>query len=928
MRKGKIKVRPITITMCGFGPYAAETVIDMGALGKGGLYLITGDTGAGKTTIFDAITYALYGTLSGANRNPSMMRSKYALSDTPTFVELVFEHRGKEYRVVRSPEYERPAKRGEGIITQAPVAELYLPDGAVVTKTKEVNEKITEIIGIDSDRFIGIAMIAQGDFLKLIMASTSERIDIFRQIFKTGFYNNLQNMLKAHAAECEKTYERLKASIEQYISGAVCSQTDVLNVELEKAVNGELTFADTVELIEKIYKSDEQRSAQLEYKINENEKEQLRLNNIITKAAELEKAKEKLASDTAQREILFSQLEQAEKIKETEEKNRVECEKIAAEITKAKEKLKEYDELESISIEISKQKKSHNEILLQISDVNRKTEQAAKYLADKKEKYESLKSVDTDLQKQQSVCEEFEKQKERVREAFGYYKECDKKYTEYAEKQKEYIAASEKSKQKNDIYERMNKAFLDEQAGVLAQTLLDGKACPVCGSVSHPKIAVLSKSAPSEQDLKQAKMQADFARKNAEELSNECHMLDGQAKEKKRLAASAAASLIGECEFEEIKNRILEFSNNLKIQADEADKKLNGLKDDFEEKKKLEAQIPETEKQIKQYEQSLAKLNTALVSCTSDIKNLESISEKYRSHLEFETKSKASEAIKQLECRLLEMQQAYNTASANFNDLKSKADTIDGSIKALAEQVKGENDVDIEKHNGLLKALKAEKDELNSELSTVKTRMATNKRVVENIKAKSEAMSKHEKYYSTVKSLSDTANGKIKGKEKIMLETYVQMTYFDRIIRRANTRLMVMTGGQYELKRSDTSDAKKSQSGLELSVIDHYNGSQRSVKTLSGGESFKASLSLALGMSDEIMSSAGGIGIDTMFVDEGFGSLDDESLSQAISALMSLSQSNRLVGIISHVAELKEKIDKMIIVRKEKSGGSRAEVVV
>ncbi len=206
--------------------------------------------------------------------------------------------------------------------------------------------------------------------------------------------------------------------------------------------------------------------------------------------------------------------------------------------------------------------------------------------------------------------------------------------------------------------------------------------------------------------------------------------------------------------------------------------------------------------------------------------------------------------------------------------------------------------------------------------------IASNKSALQKIKLKSGDLDDYEKRYQWVLPLSNTANGKVAGKEKIMLETYIQMTYFDRIISRANTRFMVMSGGQYELKRRKEAEDKKAQSGLDLDIIDHYNGTERSVKTLSGGESFKASLSLALGLSDEIQSIAGGIKLDTMFVDEGFGNLDDDSINQAMNALSGLAEGNRLVGIISHVSELKNRIDKQIVVAKEKSGGSKANIIM
>lgn len=921
-------MRPLKITMSAFGPYAEKEIIDMSALGKSGLYLITGDTGAGKTTIFDAITYALYGALSGKNRNPSMMRSKYALSQTPTFVELIFENKGKEYRVLRSPEYERPAKRGEGLITQAPVAELFLPDGGVVTKTKEVTEKITEIIGIDFERFVGIAMIAQGDFLKLIMASTTERIEIFRKIFKTDFYNNLQNNLKQEAKKCKDEYERLVLSINQYINGALCDETDVLNLELEKAKNGELTFSDTVEIIERIYKNDLKSEEQLSTVLEKNEKEQENINSIITKANEALKAKEKLKNDKKLLENTKNKLQNAKITLENEQNNLKIRENLNENIAKFKEQLKDYDELLKLENSLKDLKSNHKKLLENREKLLKGKDEFLKNITAKKSRLEELKTVESDFREQQIKCDDYDKLKQKAKDTYKIYKEYLGAENDLQSKITEYKNAADLSEKLSADFEIKNRLFLDEQAGILALTLKDGEKCPVCGSVSHPLPAKISKNAPSESELKEAKTQLENARKISEEKSADCSAVRGRVKELKKQTDIAVFSLLGECEFSEIKEKIFEYCDELKLKSDEAQTKLKSLKALSIEKENTEKEIPDLESSNLKNEQYLTKINQDIAECSADIKTVENTTEKYRKNLQYSTFEEAKAALAEIQNKRDIMQKAYDIALQSFNDVKSEFDKLSGSIKTLESQVESKSETDVSQQIISLDVLKEEKTKLVQKLDVIKTRISVNKGVLENISLKSKELKKAEQKHKTVVSLSDTANGNLSGKTKIMLETYVQMTYFDRIIKRANTRLMIMTGGQYELKRAEETDFKRSQSGLELNVIDHYNGSQRSVKTLSGGESFKASLSLALGMSDEIMSSAGGIGIDTMFVDEGFGSLDDESLSQAIGALMSLATSNRLVGIISHVSELKEKIDKMIVVRKEKSGGSSTQIII
>lgn len=921
-------MRPLTLTICGFGPYAEKTVIDISCFGKSGLYLITGDTGAGKTTIFDAIAYALYGTLSGKNRNANMMRSKYAKDETPTFVELLFENKGKTYRVFRSPEYERKSKRGNSSTIQSAVAELYMPDGSVITKKNDVTEKITEIIGIDFERFIGIAMIAQGDFLKLIMASTTERIEIFRRIFNTTLYNNLQEKLKRDASDIQKQYETLNLIIRQYLSGAVCNEMDPFAPELEKVKKGNLPFKQSIEVIEKIYENDEILLKNTNDKLTSLEKEQEKLNAVISKANDIETSKKRLADDTEKMKQLTKKFEQAEKQKSDISALELERERLAENQVRLKEKLPVYDELEKALKDADFFEKSLKEAEKSINELTQKREEMQAEVLKIKQLLESLKSVETDTLKQQSLVDEFENKKQNVRNAFNCLKDYNSSCENYQLKLDEYNNQSILTTELNTIYERLNKAFLDNQAGILAQELVDGKACPVCGSVSHPKKACLSQNAPNETELKSAKEQAVTAQKTLEQLSASCGNLLGVKKEKGNIAKATAKELIGECEIDEIKDKILSLSKVLKEQADKAENYLNELKKSLKTKEIKEKELKSDEEKLLTIENDLSSLSKQKALAENNLKISNEKVNSYVKTLEFKSKEEAEKELTLIEKKHKELKEHVDSINNNYNDIKSKIDVLSGSIKSLREQLKSADTIELAEKMNELEVLKQEKQKLDSKKIEISSRLNANKSVLDNVKIKSNELIKTEERLISVKSLSDTANGRLTGKSKIMFETYVQMTYFDRIINRANLRLMVMSGGQYELKRSDDSDEKRSQVGLELSVIDHYNGSVRSVKTLSGGEAFKASLSLALGLSDEIMASSGGIQIDTMFVDEGFGSLDEASLSSAILALLSLSQTNRLVGIISHVNELKERIEKRIEVKKDKSGGSRINIVV
>ena len=352
-------MRPIKLTLSAFGPYAGKAELDMDKLGDRGLYLITGDTGAGKTTIFDAITFALYGEASGENREVNMLRSKYADPDTPTFVELVFSYAGKEYRVTRNPEYERPSKRSTGITTQKADAELVYPDSRIVTKTRDVTNAVQEIIGIDRCQFTQIAMIAQGDFLKLLLAPTEDRKKIFRQIFKTELYQDLQDKLKEESGRLGKEYDMLKNSIQQYINGVSSQEDDVLNIELEKAKNGNLLTADTMALIEKIINEDKNERNGLNNQLGKVEKHLEQVNAHLGKVEEIGKARDGLISAKEKLQKTEPRLKELSDQYEAEKQKQPETDALSDAITTGRNKLPQYDELENTRKALASKKKEH-----------------------------------------------------------------------------------------------------------------------------------------------------------------------------------------------------------------------------------------------------------------------------------------------------------------------------------------------------------------------------------------------------------------------------------------------------------------------------------------------------------------------------------------------------------------------------------------
>ena len=920
-------MRPLKLTISAFGPYAGITELEMARLEKRGLYLITGDTGAGKTTIFDAITFALYGEASGENREASMLRSKYADPETPTFVQLTFSYAGKTYSVRRSPEYERPAKRGDGMVLNKADAELLYPDGRIVTKVRDVTAAIEEIVGVDRNQFTQIAMIAQGDFLKLLLASTDDRKKIFRQIFKTERYQLLQDKLKEEALRLSKECQTLNMSIALYIGGVSCPLDSVLSIELEKAKDGSLPASDTAELIEQIIIEDQNAHKTLNAKLKTLEQELelvnarlVRADNIQKTESELAKARESLNKAELTFKAAFHALNE-------QTGRQPEADALSDEIAARRNALAQYEELEeargALSSAITQRERAENDYNEQAAML----EKMKACLDAAGEERETLKNAAVDKEKLLSRKRAREERQAAVLKLKSDLKAVQNLEDEYCKAKNKYRAATQKADELNIEYGRKNKAFLDGQAGILATSLIAGEKCPVCGSTEHPEPAAEPQYAPTQAELNACAEALEKARAEASRLSAEAGELSGRTASARAEMTKRASVLTGANAFEEVAPAIDEVSVQLLDLLCRLNEQIVAEENKEKRALALEALISQTQSGITKAQTAAATARTAIAALDSDIKNLTGIKQKLLKTLEFETKEKAEACITALSRKRDAIKQALKDAQEAYTSIRSEQDALRGTVDALTVRLKDAEQIDVEAETLRQSELYRDKTDLMQVIARTSSRLDRNTGALRSIRERLETLAKTEQKWTLVRALSNTANGTITGKEKIMLETYIQMFFLDRILLRANTRLMVMSGGQYELIRRTEAGNYRSQSGLELNVIDHYNGTERSVKTLSGGESFKASLSLALGLSDEIQSSAGGIKLDTMFVDEGFGSLDEESLAQAMRALYGLTEGNRLVGIISHVSELKDKIDRQIVVTKQKTGGSRAEIV-
>ena len=921
-------MRPLRLVVSAFGPYAGRTELNMEQLGRRGLYLITGDTGAGKTTLFDAITYALYGEPSGGNRDASMLRSQYAAPDTPTEVELTFSYSGQIYRVRRNPEYQRPARRGGGMTLQRAEAELYYPDGRVCTRTREVTAEVTRIIGLDRDQFCRIAMIAQGEFLKLLLATTEERKNIFRQIFQTKPYQLLQERLKAESGALADQCGQMQSSIRQYAAGLVCPPEHPLTARLEAAARELPPLAELLALADQLLAEDEtalqvlnetrQRTAQALQEANTRlgQARQLAQTRADRDAcqAKLPAAREKLARCRAA-------LQQAQATLPRREELAAKAESIRAQLPR-------YAELEQARAARDKRAAALADKQARIAARTQTLNGEQARLQAEQAERDGLRDSAVELEKLRAQAGELDRRRRELEDLNDRLDGCRRAKKEHARAAEAYVQAQQAAEAAQTAYMRLNRAFLDEQAGILAAGLRPGQPCPVCGATEHPCPASAGEQAPTEAQVEQARNAARQAQENASRASSAAADRNATLTALQQEARARCQELLGSDDPARAVALLAQARQTAAKQAERLAADTRAQKTRLARLQVLETSLPAREESCRRLTAELDTLTREREALTAEKAAGEEAVTRLEQGLDFSGRQAAEQAIaRQLEEKN-RLQAGQEQAEQACRTAQTTCDTLTGQLQQAEAQLAQAPALDLAVQEEACRRLAAEQAGQDKAAAELSARLTNNRRQRDGIQRQGEGLAETETRWQWVRALSNTANGNLPGREKIMLETWVQTAFFDRIVARANTRFMVMSGGQYELARRAQADNNRSQTGLELDVIDHYNGSRRSVRSLSGGESFQASLCLALGLADEIQSAAGGIRLESMFVDEGFGSLDEEALRQALRALEDLTEGDRLVGIISHVTELKDRIDRQIRVTKDRTGGSRLELIV
>jgi len=1037
-----MKIKKLVITA--FGPYALTQELDFEKSLEGkNMFVITGNTGAGKTTIFDAINFALYGDASGSDRESKSLRSDFADLQTPTEVKLWFSLGSKDYYVKRTPAYTRPKQKGEGLVENKPSAEIKLPKDKTVTGVNQVTKEVESILGITKEQFKQLVMIPQGEFKKLLNAKSDEKEDIFRKIFGTEIFQSIQSQIKQQANELEKGIREVQRDRLNKIRSFDCKEKDeelfrLINTDapdIESIMSSFYEFIDgdkeEQDKLEEKFKEQKSITEKISKKIIVGEENNKKFETLEKNKAELDKFNQQV-EEFKNKECQLDGGKKALKVKSYEDKyedKNSDCKKLKSDLKEIEKKIETYNQSKEKAEEKFNKEKSREEEKNQlIKDRDRNKE-----LKNKVSEYESNKKDVESLEKQvKKIKDRIEKIRlltsendKQIKLIDNELEDINKAKEEKANLEKEQINCNnnknnlnklindinswieEKDKHQKassnykEIEEQFNQAkgkyeiledkFRKNQAGILASELQEGTPCPVCGSIHHPDIAILEDSEITEELVKSSKKSLEKLREKKDKKLNELtniysnltiiknNSIDPIVKEllnkdddyevvdikydiNKLFGENNTILLELESKIKNLRNKINKESE--KIQSrDDKHKNNDDLKKELESKHQEYVQedgnlrvatntLEIIKNDFKGEIKTVSELDEIIKTLDNNLKNLEKARKesedeynKIKKYLDEETgrqkaknqmkensEEELNKAIEEFKDKTLELgfenykdyraksltEEEIEEIDKEINNFKANLAGAEKLYQDSLKKIEGLSRVDLVKLQENLDDEKRKEKALNDEKINIFSRIKQNDSVVEDCKKYNKAIESDENKYKTIGGLSKIVNGD--NSKKISFERYVLASYFEDIIVAANIRFNKMTSGRFELlRKQETGDMRKGQ-GLELEVFDNYTGKARDVKTLSGGESFKASLSMALGLADVVQAYSGAIQLDTMFIDEGFGTLDPESLDNAIECLMDLQNDGRLVGIISHVPELKERIDARLEVTTTNKG--------
>ncbi len=936
-------MRPLKLTMQAFGPYADLCRVDFAALGQDGLYLITGETGAGKTMLFDAVTFALYGESSGQNREPAMLRSKQAAPGDVTWVELIFLCRGEFWQVRRTLGRDRIGRDGTRTFVKMQDAELtrLLPmdgDGQwqvdettpIVTKSRDVTKAVESLLGLTREQFRGCAMLAQGEFQSILHAGTAERLVLFRRLFGTHLYDWLTGRLQEETAAARSAYEEAKQTY--LLLTASIRPADGTDLALyladPVAYHGELAAS-----LEEQISADRGTLAGLTQQLQASEGAKTDLTARITQAeadGKLLSQKEKTARTLADAERSCTAAEESLALAGDSltiaRKNREQAAGLEALLPLCRELSGAKSRLQGLRDQLAEGEASHEKLALRLEKIQARL---VEYRAEAQAAGEARITLGEGEKVRQEAALRLQ-QREAAVSAWESWREAAARWEDRSQI---YRRKSDAAMEADRAYRQLEKAYLDGQAGILAVGLQPGEPCPVCGSVEHPSPAVpMEGCLPTEEALRLAREKQEKTRTDAADASHKAGVLRGSCES----ALAQFQASLAPLEIELEPQWHAPSSEEVVATLDGIRAEIRTLREDIAGRDKLLAGLREA---VARYEdlqermergealhvQELARFQESETALSALRGTLAGAQEQVRSLLTQVPDRDAAEMEAEI-ARLLSDAAGREEAAARLEENRAKArqlrEVLSAQLETLTKQTASETYSALPQLLEERRVVTAKAEELHRLDGMLRSRLEEHQRILAALPQTHAALAAAESLFRTRKRLSDTASGTLPGREKMPLETFAQLHLFDRVLRCANLRLLSMSAGRYELRRRIDPLNLQAKTGLELEVMDHYTGHPRDVRTLSGGESFQASLSLALGLADETESVTGGVRIDAMFLDEGFGTLDPAALDVAIATLHSLSADCRLIGIISHVTDLRDRIPRQLLVGRTKLGST------
>lgn len=909
-------MRILKLRMQAFGPFRDKVEIDFEKFGTNGIYLISGATGSGKTTIFDAISYAWFGESSGGERDERMLRFTNAEIGVPSFVELEFGYKNKDYRIKRTLPYLRYKLRGEGTTEDnTKDVELELPSGDIINNIGEVDEYIKNLFGIDANQFSQIAMLAQGNFMELLKAPSSERADLFRKIFLTHKYKELEDNIASKFSEVKKEFDEQKLIYDQYLENLYIPIEKIEEFYGIKAYG----FNDINTFVNDINKNLQENADKIYDEIESLEKEYTIQNNTRNKVIEYNEIKKNLSTQTEQFNKIIEDFKNIKLDYEKIDEKSSQRDNLKLQLNKIEQEIEKLEKLEDIlnkkkeinkSIDINRKALEDIDSLIELIQNKIKTNE--EYLDENKYNETKLIKISHNIENKKNEQDNIIEILEKIGARSILEKKKNELTIEYSFKDLEF-------NKKQTKYNNLERIFFESQAGIIAQSLKDGQPCPVCGSTEHPNPAHLENVNINQELLEERKKNLDSIKKEYDNIKSKIISINSDIQNSDKIIETSKEKF-------DLINASKEDLDSKKIEIDRELKELANEKLEFEniarEIIKTESELEKTKSEFNEIKIKKEKCTNEKIRLESDLENLENREEEERKLVGEKTKEELKLEEKNIDNEITNITNHVKETTEKYNKYNEEKIKLETQIKELGKRINEEYNLDLDEINSKIEGIKNKLDSNRGEQNKLVNEIRRNESQIDRLKELNKKINKTENLYINYEELNSLLKARLSEGGKIKFETYVQTKYFDEILQSANQRFNKMTDGKFSLQRKKIADNRVEQTGLDFELIDHHNRTVRNINTLSGGETFQAALSLALGLSDVVQARSGGVQLDSMFIDEGFGTLDGETLSKLMSTLLGISQHNKTIGIISHVNMLKEQIDKQIIVEKTTEGYS------